>query len=279
MSNLTCGLYGYMGAKGADAENYSEMFRRINQNGEKITRFVDTNFGAGNIIAAACDYEERVSNDINEDIALLAKMVSSAETRAQVLDILLDMEVSREVYKMCKDALKSREDIPDIKKAAYSWYISEYSFNGNSRNFSSNHRVDRLFHKVQKLSAFDGVEILNMDMVDLLEQEKKNSARMEKTMYYLDPPYLDNNARYAHNMTSEAEHKRLLEVMKDIPNIMISGYDSELYNNILCKEYGFHKYSMGDKWISMNAVSVGSIRKQKTEYVWTSYEVRGPYQQ
>ena len=139
--------------------------------------------------------------------------------------------------------------------------------------------MDRIYNKIEKFSAFDGVEILNMDMVDLLEQEKKNPALMEKTMYYLDPPYLDNNVRYAHNMTSEEEHERLLEVMKGIPNIMISGYESKLYDDILCKKYGFHKYAMGDKCITMSAVESGTIRKQKTEYVWTSYEVKGAYQQ
>lgn len=279
MSNLTCGLYGYMGAKGADAENYSEMFRRTNNKGEKIDRFVDTNFGAGNIVAVACDYKVRVSNDINENIAYLAKLVCNAETRNKVLDTLVDMEVSREVYQMCKEALRNHEEMSEIKKAAYIWYLSEFSFNGNSRNFSSDRSMDRIYNKIEKLSAFDGVEILNMDMVDLLEQEKKNPALMEKTMYYLDPPYLDNNARYAHNMTSEAEHERLLEVMKGIPNIMISGYESKLYDDILCKKYGFHKYAMGDKCITMSAVESGTIRKRKTEYVWTSYEVKGAYQQ
>ena len=279
MSRLTCGLYGYMGAKGVDAEYYNEMFRRVNDKGETITRFVDTNFGAGNIVAAACDYEFRVSNDINENIAFLAKMVCNPETRYAVLNELLDMEVSAEVYKECKEALKKQLPMSPAKKAAYIWYMHEFAFNGNGRNYSKGGSMDRVYRKIEKFGAFDGVEIRNMDMVDLLKQEKKNPALMEKTMYYLDPPYLDNHACYKNNMASEKEHKRLLETMEGIPNIMISGYDSKLYDDILCKKYGFHKYALGKKCITMSVVEAGSMRKQKTEYIWTSYEVKGAYQQ
>lgn len=60
------GLYPYMGAKGNDAEHYVELFRYVNAEGKQITRLVDTNFGAGNIVSASAGlFEERVSNDID----------------------------------------------------------------------------------------------------------------------------------------------------------------------------------------------------------------------
>ena len=46
------GLFPYMGAKGNDAEHYVELFRYTNSEDKPITRLVDTNLGAGNIVRA-----------------------------------------------------------------------------------------------------------------------------------------------------------------------------------------------------------------------------------
>lgn len=59
----------------------------------------------------------------------------------------------------------------------------------------------------------------------------------EDTLIYLDPPYLHDtrqtNNAYAHEM-SEREHEFLLELMKKSKSMMIiSGYDNDLYNDML----------------------------------------------
>ena len=84
---------------------------------------------------------------------------------------------------------------------------------------------------------------------------------------------------YANNMTSEQEHRRLLETMKDIPNIMISGYDSQLYQQILCEQYGFWKYEMGEKAVTMGVSLYGEARTRKMECIWTSYPIKGAFKQ
>mgnify|MGYP005792362585 CR=1 FL=1 len=54
------GLFPYMGAKGNDAEHYVELFRYTNSEDKPITRLVDTNFGAGNIVRLRLGYLKNV---------------------------------------------------------------------------------------------------------------------------------------------------------------------------------------------------------------------------
>ena len=274
------GLFPYMGAKGNDAEHYVELFRYTNSEDKPITRLVDTNFGAGNIVSASAGlFEERVSNDIDERIASLAQIVTNPKQREAVLHKLMKMEPSERIYKFCGDALKNKRPLTETQRVAYIWYRFFYGFNGKGRDFSPHHRQESLLNRSDLLSTFDGVEMRNMDMIDLLLEEKENPERMKITMYYLDPPYLDNKAEYANNMTSEQEHRRLLETMKDIPNIMISGYDSQLYQQILCEQYGFWKYEMGEKAVTMGVSLYGEARTRKMECIWTSYPIKGAFKQ
>ena len=59
------------------------------------------------------------------------------------------------------------------------------------------------------------------------------------TLIYLDPPYLlstrsSKRAIYKHEMLTEEEHADLITAIKPLPAmVMISGYDSELYNEML----------------------------------------------
>lgn len=57
-------------------------------------------------------------------------------------------------------------------------------------------------------------------------------------LIYADPPYLKSTRRrqkiYRHEYDEE-QHSLLLEFLKSVPcQVMISGYDSELYNQVLC---------------------------------------------
>lgn len=59
------------------------------------------------------------------------------------------------------------------------------------------------------------------------------------TLHYCDPPYLgvtrkDSTKGYKHEMSGEAEHVQLLEFLKKLKGkVVVSGYASELYNELL----------------------------------------------
>ena len=81
--------------------------------------------------------------------------------------------------------------------------------------------------------------------------------------FYADPPYLHGtrkNYLYKHEM-EDAEHIELLEMLREHPGkVMISGYDNDLYNNLL----------QGWKKVSLATQAEGGLKR--TETLWMNYQ-------
>ncbi len=75
-------------------------------------------------------------------------------------------------------------------------------------------------------------QIENLEAVSLIERFNDPDV-----LIYCDPPYLQSlrkRSMYANEMNEE-DHRKLLEtILKSKAKIIISGYDSDLYNNMLC---------------------------------------------
>ena len=80
---------------------------------------------------------------------------------------------------------------------------------------------------------------------------------------YIDPPYLLGTRRgrqYRHEMT-DADHEELLQaILQSKAQIMISGYESEMYNDYL------------DGWSKEYFTSCAEQGKPRQEVVWMNYE-------
>lgn len=103
------------------------------------------------------------------------------------------------------------------------------------------------------------VQIENMDALMLIE--RYNS---DKVLMYLDPPYVRSTRKggrlYSHEMT-DGEQLQLLEIItRSQAKIVISGYDSEMYNNALCSWYRFQTET--------RTTSTELVK----EFIWTNFE-------
>ena len=80
---------------------------------------------------------------------------------------------------------------------------------------------------------------------------------------YLDPPYLLGTRRgkqYRHEMTDE-DHEELLKIiLQSKAKIMISGYESEMYNEYL------------QRWHKERFASCAEGGRARQEVVWMNYE-------
>lgn len=102
------------------------------------------------------------------------------------------------------------------------------------------------------------VQIEHTDAIELIGRFNSPDVFM-----YLDPPYLRSTRRsgalYTHEMT-EADQRRLLEaITRSKAYIMLSGYDSSLYNEALA---GWHKDS-----IMVTTTSTAAAM----EVIWMNY--------
>lgn len=275
------GLYAYPGAKGMDSLNYVEVMKYKDEFGQPIPRLVDTCFGAGNIVATACKYPTRVTNELNKDIFRLAKIISTKDGQMAVLHQLLLMEVSKKQFETCKKQL-GKDTKDEVYYCACVWYVYLFSFNGRGEQWSEASSNKKLLtdSRLNSLDLYKGIEVKNKDMLDLLREEKEQPELMAKTMYFLDPPYMNNNVKYKENKAAKREfHLELVELLNGIPYVMLCGYDNDVYNKYLCEELGYYKYCMGEKKLSASVVAKNSIRKTNKEYIWTSYPVKGVYLQ
>ncbi|MBY0522773.1 MAG: DNA adenine methylase [Gemmataceae bacterium] len=85
------------------------------------------------------------------------------------------------------------------------------------------------------------------------------------TCFYLDPPYLNETRTapqvYSHEMTRD-QHAELLDVVKAVKGkVMLSGYDSSLYQEKLA---GWNRHAFE---LPNNAAS-GESKRKMTECVW-----------
>lgn len=96
-------------------------------------------------------------------------------------------------------------------------------------------------------------------------------GRSAEVCLYVDPPYLGstrNGTNYAHEMSSDAEHSELLEVLlRARAAVVLSGYASELYDTALA---GWSRREIG----TFNGNATGE--RARTEVVWSNREIGHP---
>lgn len=110
---------------------------------------------------------------------------------------------------------------------------------------------------LQAAERLRGVQIENRPAEDLIDQYNH-----EKVFQYWDPPYVlgtRNGKQYRCEM-SDSQHEGLLnKALKSRAKIMISGYDSELYNDML------------KGWYRCEAVAYSQVCTKKKEVIWMNY--------
>ncbi|MGN0179560.1 MAG: DNA adenine methylase [Monoglobaceae bacterium] len=103
------------------------------------------------------------------------------------------------------------------------------------------------------------VQIEHMDALRLIERYNSPDVLM-----YLDPPYVRavrrSGALYAHEMDAAGQVELLEIITKSRAKIIISGYESDLYNTALA---GWHKDS------TMSQITSAEMA---TEVIWMNYE-------
>lgn len=111
---------------------------------------------------------------------------------------------------------------------------------------------------MQAAERLRGVQIDNRPAEKIIDQYNH-----EKVLQYWDPPYMlgtRHGKQYRHEM-SDRDHESLLgKAIKSQAKIIISGYDSELYNDML------------KDWYRCETVTYSQAASKKWEVLWMNYE-------
>lgn len=103
-----------------------------------------------------------------------------------------------------------------------------------------------------------GVQIDNRPAAELIPR-----FNYKNVLIYCDPPYMLNTRhgkQYRYEMTVE-EHEELLELLlKHKGPVIISGYDTELYNSMLAD------------WSRYETTAYSQVCSKKREVIWMNYD-------
>lgn len=235
------------------------------------TYYTEAYGGAAGVLLNKPRCKSEVYNDLCGDIVNFFQVVRGVYTRQELIEKLQMTPYSRDEFN------KSYEHTDDmIERARRTAIRATMGFgSGGTSMGKTGFRTDikRDYGTAMDLwvrypdslaavgQRFLGVQIENRPAVDLIIKHDT-----DETLHYVDPPYmlhtrnLGGNSRVYKNELSDEDHSKLLLVLKNTSgHIVLSRYDTELYNDEL---------SGWKKEMKPSRISAGRGTKVKTECLW-----------
>lgn len=205
--------------------------------------YVEPFFGSGAIFFNKASCNTEVLNDLDSDIVNLFECIRDfPEELAALIELT---PYSREEYKKSYN----REGVSKLERArlfiircnmaraGMQYYSSSWRHSGPVLGATCNQRVTGAWNKLpgyifEAAKRLKEAEIENTDAIELIEKYNRSDC-----LIYADPPYLLSTRRqryYNVEMEKDEQHEELIKVLlKHSGPVMLSGYDSELYNDYL----------------------------------------------
>lgn len=231
----------------------------------------------GGSFCITLNYEGKVIktvNEINQDITNFFEVLRDYET--ELIRLLELTPCSKAEFDKCW------EKTPDKIEAARRFYVrirqSFFSLGASLKNkgwhmavktcnayggetvSKWNNAIPKLHEVAQTLRK--GVQITNYDVFDFIDK-----LDFEDIFFYLDPPYLLETRASKNDYLfefSRNQHIQLAERLQTLKGkAMISGYDSELYNQLY---HSWNKIAFPSK---KNNIRTGEV----TEVIWFNYPI------
>ncbi len=115
---------------------------------------------------------------------------------------------------------------------------------------------------IQAAERLRGVQIENRPAIEVMQRFNN-----KKVLIYLDPPYMPDvrhGKQYRCEMYDKESHADLLDVAKAHKGpVLISGYDSELYNDLL------------KDWYRKETICYSQVASKKKEVLWMNFRPEG----
>ncbi|MEN2468115.1 DNA adenine methylase [Ornithinibacillus sp. JPR2-1] len=225
--------------------------------------YLEPFFGSGAVLFNKPTSKIETVNDIDGNIVNLFKVIrEKPKELAQAIEFT---PYSRDEYYQSFELLE--RDLSDIERARVFLIRCWMARGGKTSDRTGwRHNIDRA--TVNALPDWNGlpgtileaakrlkkVQIENQDAITLIERYNR-----EDCLIYADPPYIletRTKRHYAHEMTNE-QHIRLLKTLNNHSGfVLLSGYDSELYNDLL------------PGWTKITKIAQTEAAQSKLEILW-----------
>lgn len=234
--------------------------------------YVEPFGGAAGVLLKKERCYAEVYNDLDGEIVNFFQVLRDRELRQQLLELVSLTPYAREEFETAWEEAGDR-----VERARRTAVRAQMGFgSAGATKGTTGFRIDtkRAYGTAQHLWAeypaaiavvgkrFEGVLIENRPAIEVMQQHDRHD-----TLHFVDPPYLlgtrvlqaGGQGYYRHEMTDD-DHLELLGILLGMDGmVVISGYDSDLYNEALI---GWETYS------TKSRISAGRGTALRTEVVW-----------
>lgn len=230
--------------------------------------YLEPFFGSGAVFFQKSPVNTEVLNDLDSQVTNLFKVIR--DNPQELSDRVNFTPYSRDEYKESyniegDDIERARRFLvrSNMARAGMQYYSSSWRHAGPVLGATTKQRVTGDWNKVpqrilEAANRLKDAEIENTNAIGLIEKYNHKDC-----LIYVDPPYLLSTRRqryYNEEMTEDEEHTKLIEVLKKHSGqVMLSGYDSELYNDLL------------PGWTKHEFKTNAEQGKRRTEILWVNY--------
>ena len=229
--------------------------------------YLEPYFGSGAVFFNKEPARIETVNDLDGEVDNYFRIVR--ERPEELASLLAQTPYSRDEYKKAYD---QRDGITDIERARRFAVRCWMGF-GCSNRYKNGFRIrqqrtspwtTKAWRQFPEVIVEAGNRILNAQIENLPALELLNRYDTEDVFVYADPPYLHGTRKgylYQHEM-DDKEHIKLLTTLSCHPGkVLISGYDNDLYNNMLLGWNKVQRKTQAEKGLP------------RIETLWMNYEI------
>lgn len=237
--------------------------------------YLEPFFGSGAVLFSKQPSPIETVNDLDNNVFNLFKVIR--EQSDVLARLIATTPYSRKEYDLTYQTDQPDNDLEKARRFLIQcWQGHGFRTNGYKSGWKNDvqgrerayalHNWYRLPEWViQAADRLKQVQIENMPAVELIKR-----FRYSNVLIYADPPYLLGTRtaeQYAHEMT-DSDHEELLKTLLQHPGpVMISGYQSEMYNDFL------------NRWNKATVKSNAEGGLPRLEVLWMNFEPEKQLQQ
>lgn len=233
------------------------------------TCYVEPFGGAAGVLLQKTRSYAEVYNDLDSEVVNLFRVLRDPELNQRLQEVCALTPYSRDEFRAAKEA--TADPVERARRMVVRACMGFGTASGIGGDSGFRHDSKRKYATPSHLwerypetlaavcQRLQGVIIENRDALAVMR-----SHDAETTLHYIDPPYMPETRSkghryYRHEMTIEG-HEQLLAVSRTMTGmVMISGYDHEVYNDMLS---GWAKTEKASR------ISAGRGTKVRTECLW-----------
>lgn len=276
-------IFSYFGAKWSYAERIVQEFPLT----KHYDVFVDVFGGSSAVISAAPQVDLMVYNDLDIELVNFFRVLRSPEREEFFYQVAMTPYAATEIAQTYDMQRREALIADNPMEAARLFYLRASSSFGGYKGIDGgprgwgralkgvNSKIDS-FNNLDKLIEYAKLaktwQIENEPYAELLKRYSN-----PRTLFYLDPPYLQDvcaegrKVTYKHDLKTADEHAKLLKVICHTEGfLLLSGYESDLYATMLP---GWGKVLIDGYTVLRNGDDEGGYvneKAERTETLWLS---------